>query len=98
MRFIDMDDELSKDVLAQIEAALFGGRKIEAIRLYREATGKGLLDAKNAIDAIEADLRAAGPERFNSAQLQESSPSTGCLGVFLLALGVSGAAAVMLGR
>ncbi|MGD7707527.1 hypothetical protein [Microlunatus sp. Y2014] len=34
----------------QIEIALSAGRKIEAIKLYREATGRGLAEAKQAID------------------------------------------------
>jgi len=43
-----------------IGAALSAGNKIEAIRLYRKATGAGLKDAKDAIDAIVAE-KHAGP-------------------------------------
>jgi ribosomal protein L7/L12 len=34
----------------QIQAALRSGNKIEAIKLYREMTGVGLAEAKDAID------------------------------------------------
>ena len=44
-----------------IGAALRAGNKIEAIRLYRQATGAGLKDAKDAIDAIVAEKRAGPP-------------------------------------
>lgn len=42
--------------MVQIEAAIRSGRKIEAIRLYREATGGDLKSAKDAVDALEIRL------------------------------------------
>ena len=39
---------------AHITAALRDGRKIEAIKFYREAYGTGLKDAKDAVEAIQA--------------------------------------------
>ena len=41
---------------AQIEAALRQNRKIEAIKIYRQATNAGLKDAKDAVDAIEKEI------------------------------------------
>ena len=32
--------------------ALVAGRKIQAIKVYREATGAGLVDAKNAVELL----------------------------------------------
>ena len=43
------------DFQAQLLVELAAGRKIEAIRLYREHTGLGLKEAKDAIDALERD-------------------------------------------
>src|SRR5215212_7224549 len=40
---------------AEITAALRNGHKIEAIRLYREAYGTGLKDAKDAVEAIQLE-------------------------------------------
>jgi hypothetical protein len=48
----------------QIEAALFRGNKIEAIKLYREAAGCQLMEAKNAVEAIEKELRKSKPALF----------------------------------
>ena len=41
---------------AQVQAALRAGRKIDAIRLYREQHGVGLVRAKQAVEAIEGRL------------------------------------------
>lgn len=35
------------------------GNKIEAVKRYRMATGVGLKEAKDAVDALEAQLRAS---------------------------------------
>ena len=44
---------LTPDQAAEIDEALDRGRKIEAIKLYREWTGLGLKEAKEAIEAYE---------------------------------------------
>lgn len=41
-------DELKRDVLRLLES----GRKIEAIKTYREQTGSGLADAKRAVEEL----------------------------------------------
>ena len=41
----------------QIQEALRRGNKIEAIKIYRELTGVGLAEAKQAIDQAEQFLR-----------------------------------------
>ena len=40
----------------QVKALLFANLKINAIKLYREQTGIGLKDAKDAVEAMERDL------------------------------------------
>lgn len=47
--------------------ALAAGNKIEAIRLYRAATGVGLKEAKDAIDAIVAEKKSGARYRSASA-------------------------------
>lgn len=37
----------------EIESAVAAGRKIEAIKLLRDATGMGLKESKDAVDAME---------------------------------------------
>jgi len=42
---------------AEIRDLIRGGRKIEAIKRMRDATGMGLAEAKDAVEAIERTLR-----------------------------------------
>jgi hypothetical protein len=44
---------LSPDSQSAISAALRGGNKIEAIKLYRAATGADLKTSKDAVEAME---------------------------------------------
>jgi len=59
--------QLPDETVVRITEALYNGRKIEAIRVYREATGRGLKDSKDFIDALEAQLRQESPEKFKVA-------------------------------
>lgn len=52
--------------LQAIAELLFQGRKIEAIKLYREATREGLAESKQAVEAFEAELRESDPQRFTA--------------------------------
>lgn len=55
---IEYADPNSDPVLSpQIQDALRRGNKIEAIKIYRELTGVGLAEAKQAIDQAEQFLR-----------------------------------------
>lgn len=45
---------------AHVLAALANGQKIEAIRLLREATGLGLKEAKDAVEAVETTEARTG--------------------------------------
>jgi large subunit ribosomal protein L7/L12 len=60
----------------EIVALMEQGRKIEAIKLYREKTGVGLKEAKDAVEAIATRRGIASPSR------------SGCLGVVLLAAAI----------
>lgn len=44
----------------RIETSLLGGKKIEAIKIYREITGAGLKEAKHAVEQVEQNLRGQG--------------------------------------
>lgn len=50
---------LSQEQVAQINTELGAGRKIVAIKLYREFTGEGLKEAKEAVEAIGRGQRPA---------------------------------------
>lgn len=54
---------LPQPVGPQLVALVQAGKKIEAIKVYRQTTGAGLKDSKNAIDALERSLRGGGRGR-----------------------------------
>jgi hypothetical protein len=74
-----VDSSLEAEVVSLLEQ----GQKIGAIKVYREQTGAGLKEAKEAVEAIAADRRIIAPS------------GSGCLGVllFLVAI-IAGMAAV----
>ncbi|MFE7508748.1 hypothetical protein [Promicromonospora sp. NPDC057488] len=41
---------ISPEALAEIDRCIWSDRRIEAIKLYREETGQGLLEAKEWVD------------------------------------------------
>jgi len=54
---IDYANPNSDPILSpQIQDALRRGNKIEAIKIYRELTGVGLAEAKQAVDNFESRL------------------------------------------
>ena len=55
--------------------ALLQGRKLAAIKIYREITGLGLKESKDEIEIIEAKLRAQFPDKFPAA-----ANGKGCFG------------------
>lgn len=49
-----MSDPLTDDQLEQIRAELRAGRKLQAVKLYKEWTGSSLLDAKQYVEQMKA--------------------------------------------
>jgi hypothetical protein len=70
-----------------IETAIFAGRKIEAIKLYRQALAGELVDAKRAVEDLEVDLRRRSPENFIAGANKK-----GCASVLVCAALLVGAA------
>lgn len=68
-----MANELTPAHLTAISNAIYSGNKIEAIKLYRTATGKDLKDSKDAVEKLAADLKARNPARFVRQQRQGGS-------------------------
>jgi ribosomal protein L7/L12 len=79
-----MPAPISDADLRRVREAIFAGRKIEAIRIYRECTGSGLAEAKEFVEALEAAMRQTDAEKFTAP-----AGSRGCLGavLFLASLG-----------
>ena len=55
-----------------LEKALGRGQLVEAIKLYREATGCDLTTAKMEVDKFAADLKKRKPWLFKDQALPES--------------------------
>ncbi|WP_420644752.1 hypothetical protein [Candidatus Leptofilum sp.] len=97
-------NQQSSDVLTEVVQLVANGRKIEAIKLFRERFNVGLKDAKEVVDAIEQheDIHLGGTS-FHTAivdvstytpttttpPVQTTSNRGGCLILgFLLAIGI----------
>jgi len=80
-----MADKLSNEQIEQITAALGGGRKIDAIKIYREATGKGLKEANDFIDALIPKLKERDPEKYSHL----GTRGAGCGSAILLGIGLA---------
>jgi|SRR5882762_5209379 len=92
-----MSEPLSEGDLKEIREAISAGRRIEAIKLYREFTRQGLKEAKDAVEEMERKLRVESPERFLVEQREDRPPQKakspkgvpgveagkGCFGVFV---------------
>jgi ribosomal protein L7/L12 len=70
---------------------IFAGQKIAAIKMYKEATGLGLKESKDIIDALEKQLREECPENFaHAARTGCSVVLVGGLLAFAAATGILG--------
>jgi len=85
--------EHREDLPPQVMHALKAGRKIEAIKLLREARGIGLAEAKDAVDQVS--LSKPHPEHAHRAAAKNDSGIGRLLLVFVV-LGVCLAAYLFL--
>lgn len=74
-----MNQQPNPTEMDRVNQALFAGRFIEAIKIYRSATGCDLKESKDFIEALEDRLRAEMPERFSGPPRKKLEVSTaGC--------------------
>jgi hypothetical protein len=85
-----MPKEPSPEDIQQIADALASGRKIEAIKMYREATGVGLAEAKEFVEALIPKLKEQDPPRY--ANLADGKGS-GCASMILVGVSLGAGAA-----
>ena len=79
--------EPTKEQWITIQQELAAGQMIRAIELYRRATGTGLTEAKNAVEAYYLKLSAEAPDQFPQRK------KAGCAAAILLfAVGCAGIA------
>jgi hypothetical protein len=77
--------ELSEEQWKSIDPHLLSGHKIQAIKVYREITGVGLAEAK---DAVEQRHRQLEPESVHA-----TGKAKGCVTILCVAAGLSLSAA-----
>ena len=68
-----MLEDLPPETFTQLAEALEKGRMIDAIKIYRDATGLDLKQSKDAIDSLYAELQKQDPDRF-----PERKQTVGC--------------------
>ncbi len=79
-------DESSADsqMIAEMADALAHNRKVEAIRIYREAKGASLLEAKQFVEKLIPQLAEKDPERFG--QLKTAGAGCGSSAAVILVI------------
>ncbi len=80
---MDQSQQIPESEAAKIREFVFAGRKIEAIKLLRQAAGLQLVDAKTVVEKLEAELRQTSPEKFTA---KSGSGCTVRFSVFLIGL------------
>jgi len=68
-----MSGQIPESKISELADLIAGGRKIEAIKLYRELTGLGLKEAKDAIDALERSVPLRAEDRAHASLGTEKS-------------------------
>ena len=71
-----MANELTPEQLTAVSNAVYAGNKIEAIKLYRTATGNDLKDSKDAVEKLTLELEAKNPAMFAKQRRQGGSLAT----------------------
>jgi ribosomal protein L7/L12 len=67
---------LRDEDLARLRTLLRRGETLQAVKFHRERTGYGLKESKDAVDALEREIREGLSPRVGQ-------PAGGCLGVHL---------------
>ena len=84
--------EPTPDQWQQIQQFLSKSQLIQAIKAYREATGVGLKESKDAMEAYWQKLHAEAPDRF-PAQVKK-----GCMSMIVVAFGTVATTAIAIAK
>ncbi len=77
-----MSNPITEEQVMTLSECIFQGRKIEAIKLYREMTGLGLKESKDAVEELEKSLRGSAADKFAAGPQGKG----GCMGVIVVGL------------
>lgn len=81
--------ELTPEQWTQIEAELAAGRKINAIKLYRQFADVDLYNARKIVDEHHARLQELDPQTYPKPRPGGCGTRVGVLLMMLAALGVA---------
>jgi hypothetical protein len=87
-----MNAPIPETELQLIRNELLAGRKVQAVKLYRESTGLDLFTSKRAVEAMEAEMRATTPQAFERPATIAAGSGGGLLLKTLLAVILAAAA------
>jgi hypothetical protein len=87
---MSQNEPIPAETMRQIEAELYAGNTVAAIKLHHASAGTGLAEAKGAIEIIDGKLRREFPERFASS-IKIPPQMSSLLLVAMLAIGILGA-------
>lgn len=80
--------EIPSEIMDEILAAVEKNQKLQAVKIYRDASGKSLRESKEFVESLMAQLGdLPGTDHTGVAQ------RSGCAGLFLAAVSISAAAA-----
>ncbi|MCA9187240.1 MAG: hypothetical protein R3E01_12600 [Pirellulaceae bacterium] len=65
-------NDLESETTQAILAAIRGGRKIEAIKLYRASSYCSLMEAKQFVERLTDELRQQDPSQFQQLDRKQS--------------------------
>jgi hypothetical protein len=86
-----MDPSPSPDKMSEVRSLMKAGNKIAAIKVYREITGVGLAEAKQAVESMQlnpSDANTPAPPGLPTNAPQKA----GCTGMIALFAGLVWAA------
>lgn len=81
LQTLGMSDPNPDEQAKRVREELFAGNKIQAVKFYRGQTGVGLKEAKDAVEKLEAELRASSPIMFAQARGVRRLRADGALGL-----------------
>ena len=70
-----MNEDIEKNLENEITTLIYEGKRIQAIKIYRDSTSKGLKESKEYVDRLSMELYERYPDRF----AVKPSASTGCM-------------------
>lgn len=84
----DVDQPVDKEIEDEIESLIYQGKKIQAIKVFRSATFRGLKESKDYVDKLSMELWEKNPGRFAKDPTRASGCGTALFFLGLIGLGV----------